>query len=124
MKKKVLVISDYEKFINKMKEKTLDLIDDFSKTLNNDLSELFLRDLNINISKEDVSRMISDDEIKIIVSSYTKKVNGKLLIRSKDLNKCVESLRERFASNLVVFLVRNNYVEQGYDEEQNNFCFF
>ena len=107
-----------------MKEKTLDLIDDFSKTLNNDLSELFLRDLNINISKEDVSRMISDDEIKIIVSSYTKKVNGKLLIRSKDLNKCVESLRERFASNLVVFLVRNNYVEQGYDEEQNNFCFF
>lgn len=124
MKKKVLLISDYDKFISKIKDKALDLIDDFSSTLNNDLSELFSRDLNIKISKDDISKMISDDEVKAIASSYTKELDRSLYIENQDLENCVESLRERFASNLVLHLVKNNYVEQGYDEEQNNFCFF
>jgi hypothetical protein len=124
MKKKILIIEDYEKFISKMKEKTLDLIGDFSKTLNDDLSELFLRDLKIQLSENEISEMISDAEIRSIVSPKIKVIDGVTTIRSKDLDKCIESLRERFASNLISFLVKNNYVDQGYDEEQNNFCFF
>jgi hypothetical protein len=122
--KKILIISDYDKFIQKMKEKTLDLIDDFPETLNNDLSSLFFRDLKIKISEGDISEMISDSEINTIANSYIKKIDGQMVVKRKDLDKCVESLRERFASNLVLFLVKNNYVEQAYDEEQNNFCFF
>lgn len=124
MKKKVLIIEDYEKFIMKMKEKTLDLIDDFSKTLNNDLSELFLRDLKIELSEEQIGSMITDTEINNIVSPHVQIVDGNKIIRSKDLDKCIESLRERFASNLISFLVKHDYVDQGYDEEKNNFCFF
>lgn len=122
--KKVLVVSDYNKFVQKMKEKTLDLIEDFPETLNSDLSSLFLRDLKIKISEGDISEMISDSEIKMIIDSYIKNIDGKMIVKKKDLDKCIESLRERFASNLVLFLVKNNYVEQAYDEEQNNFCFF
>lgn len=107
-----------------MKEKTLDLIDDFSKTLNSDLSELFLRDLKIELSEDQISQMISDTEIKNIVSPHIKITSGNTTIKKKDLDKCIESLRERFASNLISFLVKHNYVDQGYDEEKNNFCFF
>jgi len=124
MKKKILIIDDYEKFLIKMKEKTLDLIGDFSKTLNNDLSDLFLRDLKIDLSKNQISELISDSEIRSIISPKIKVIDGITTIRSKDLDKCIESLRERFASNLISFLVKNNYVDQGYDAEQNNFCFF
>jgi len=124
MKKKILIIDDYEKFLIKMKEKTLDLIGDFSKTLNNDLSDLFLRDLKIDLSKNQISELISDSEIRSIISPKIKVIDGIATIRSKDLDKCIESLRERFASNLISFLVKNNYVDQGYDAEQNNFCFF
>jgi hypothetical protein len=124
MKKKILIIDDYENFLSKMKEKTLDLIGDFSKTLNNDLSELFLRDLKIDLSKNQIEELISDSEIRSIISPKIKVIDGVTTIRSKDLDKCIESLRERFASNLISFLVKNNYVDQGYDAEQNNFCFF
>jgi len=122
--KKVLVIKDYEKFVRKMKEKTISLLENFSDNLSNDLSGLFLRELKIKLSEHDVSQMISDSEIKSIISGYTKEIDGNLVIKQKDLERCSDSLRERFASNLVSFLVKNNYVEQGYDEEQNNFCFF
>lgn len=122
--KKVLVIKDYDKFIGKMKENTLNLMESFSDSLSNDLSGLFLRELRINLSDQDFSHMISDSEVRSIVSCYTKEIDGNLVIRYRDLEKCGDSLRERFASNLVSFLVKNNYVEQGYDEEQNNFCFF
>jgi hypothetical protein len=122
--KKVLVIKDYDKFVEKMKENTIDLLENFSDNLSNDLSGLFLRELKISLSDQDVSQMISNSEIKSIVSSYVKEVDGSLVIKHKDLDRCMDSLRERFASNLVSFLVKNNYVEQGYDEEQNNFCFF
>jgi hypothetical protein len=36
--KKVLVIKDYEKFVRKMKEKTISLLENFSDNLSNDLS--------------------------------------------------------------------------------------
>jgi len=122
--KKVLVIKDYDKFVKKMKENTVNLLENFSDSLSNDLSGLFLRELKISLSNQDFSKMISDSEVKSIISGYTKEIDGNLVIRHKDLEKCNDSLRERFASNLVSFLVKNNYVEQGYDEEQNNFCFF
>ena len=107
-----------------MKQNTINLLESFSDNLNDDLSGLFLRELKISLSNHDVSQMISDSEVKSIVSIYTKEVDEKLVVSLEDLERCSDSLRERFASNLVSFLVKNNYVEQGYDEEQNNFCFF
>lgn len=121
--KKVLVIDDYEKFVGKMKNLTVDTVDGFQEKLSNDLSSLFLRSLDLNIPKEEIDNLVSESEIRSIIKEYIKPLNGELIINKKDLKKCTESLRERFASNMVAYLVKNNYVQQGYDSDQNNFYF-
>lgn len=120
---KVLVIDDYEKFVDKMKNLTVDTVDDFQDKLNNDLSSLFLRNLELKIPKNEINSMVSENEIRSIIKDYVKPLNGEMVINKKDLRKCTESLRERFASNMVAYLVKNNYVQQGYDSDQNNFYF-
>lgn len=121
--KSFLVIRNYEKFVEKMKKITIDTVENFEEKLNNDLSGLFSRNLNLSLPKEEIKNMVSKSEIRSIIKDYIKPVDGKILINKKDLLKCTESLKERFASNVVAYLVKNNYVDQGYDFDHNNFYF-
>jgi len=126
MKKKKIIFSDIDKLTKKIKRITLDVNGNFTVDLNQQLSTLFNRTINIDEALSvEFKKMITEEEIRSIILDNLKRTkSGKYFLPEKDLNKFMDLFRVRLASNIVVYLVKNNYVEQAYDEEENNFCFF
>jgi hypothetical protein len=126
MKKKKIIFSDIDKLTKKIKRITLDVNGNFTVDLNQQLSTLFNRNINIDEALSvEFKKMITEEEIRLIILDNLKRTkSGKYALPEKDLNKFMNLFRVRLASNIVVYLVKNNYVEQAYDEEENNFCFF
>lgn len=125
MKKKI-IFSDIDRLTKKIKRITLDVSEDFTSNLNQKLSVLFERDISIDDAlSTEFKKMITEAEIRsIILENLNRTKSGKYSLPEKDLKKFMDLFRVRLASNIVVYLVKNNYVEQAYDEEENNFCFF
>jgi len=125
MKKKI-IFSDIDRLTKKIKRITLDVNEDFTSNLNQKLSALFERDISIDDAlSTEFKKMITEAEIRsIILENLNRTKSGKYSLAEKDLKKFMDLFRVRLASNIVVYLVKNNYVEQAYDEEENNFCFF
>ena len=125
MKKKI-IFSDIDRLTKKIKRITLDVSEDFTSNLNQKLSVLFERDISIDDAlSTEFKKMITEAEIRsIILENLNRTKSGKYSLPEKDLKKFMDLFRVRLASNIVVYLVKNNYVEHAYDEEENNFCFF
>ena len=125
MKKKI-IFSDIDRLTKKIKRITLDVSEDFTSNLNQKLSVLFERDISIDDAlSTEFKKMITEAEIRsILLENLNRTKSGKYSLPEKDLKKFMDLFRVRLASNIVVYLVKNNYVEQAYDEEENNFCFF
>lgn len=122
---KKIIFSDIDSLTKKIKNITLDFNEDFVVNLNDQLSRLFRREINVKIPDSDLKDMITEHEIRsIIISSLKRTKSGRYAILEKDLDQFIELFRTRFASNVAAFMVKNNYVEQAYDEEEDNFCFF
>lgn len=126
MKKKKIIFSNIDKLTKKIKRITLDVNGNFTLDLNRQLSTLFERDIEIDgaLSVE-FKKLITEEEIRLIILENLRRTkSGKYFLPEKDLDKFMDLFRVRLASNIVVYLVKNNYVEQAYDDEENNFCFF
>jgi hypothetical protein len=126
MKKKKIIFSNIDKLTKKIKRITLDVNVNFTLDLNRQLSTLFERDIEIDgaLSVE-FKKLITEEEIRLIILENLRRTkSGKYFLPEKDLDKFMDLFRVRLASNIVVYLVKNNYVEQAYDDEENNFCFF
>jgi hypothetical protein len=126
MKKKKIIFSDIDKLTKKIKRITLDVNGNFTIDLNRQLSTLFDRDIKIdNALSVEFKKLITEEEIRLIILENLRRTkSGKYFLPEKDLDKFMDLFRVRLASNIVVYLVKNNYVEQAYDDEENNFCFF
>jgi len=122
----MIIFSDIDDLTKKIKNITLDVNSSFTIDLNRKLSVLFDRNVNIdNALFVEFKKMITEDEIRLIILDNLKKTKkGNYSLPEKDLNEFMHLFRIRLASNVITYLVKNNYVEQAYDEEENNFCFF
>lgn len=122
----MIIFSDIDDLTKKIKKITLDVNGSFTVDLNQKLSVLFDRNINIdNALSVEFKKMITENEIRLIILDNLKKTKkGNYSLPKKDLNEFMHLFRVRLASNVVTYLVKNNYVEQAYDEEENNFCFF
>ena len=109
MKKKI-IFSDIDRLTKKIKRITLDVSEDFTSNLNQKLSVLFERDISIDDAlSTEFKKMITEAEIRsIILENLNRTKSGKYSLPEKDLKKFMDLFR----------------VEQAYDEEENNICFF
>lgn len=80
--------------------------------------------------QQELDKILSFDESKLIVMSLVKKQKNKktnetrLIMDDKTFSSIIESLNDRMVSNLLNSLVNKGLVETAYDEEADDFVFW
>jgi hypothetical protein len=97
----------------------------------NDQKDIDFLDLKIDDhDKEELDKILSYDESKIIITDMLKKQRNKkaskirYLLNDKLFLKIIESLNDRMVSNILNGLVNKGLVETAYDAEANDFVFW
>jgi hypothetical protein len=125
MEKDWYVISDFESFVNSVREI---VYTHFSET-----DETYADEMMNNMLPEEISeleKVLSYSECETIVKDIAKKQTHKknkksrYLLNEKLFQSVVENINSRLISNLVSSLVNKGLLEMSFDEKKNDFVFW
>lgn len=123
-----LFVFDLDKLINVSRAIVYMTLDD-----NEDISDNeFFRNIDTmsKEEKEEMDRIISYEESKMIISQFVKRKRNKrtkevgFFMKESDYEIVLDQFRQRMVSNIVSTLVAKDVLESAFDPEKNDFVFW
>lgn len=120
------IVKDVDGLINSSRALVFNSFGQHNEKKDTDVLDLKIDDHD----KEELDKVLSFDESKIIVIDILKKQRNKkdskirYLLNDDLFAKIIESLNDRMVSNILNSLVNKGLVETAYDAEANDFVFW